>query len=327
VPYVLFGHGAIVQKGLEGGRAAQEKGYPPEILVPPMTFLKFYSEVGQPIQLPLTDGDTPVLDHEKFKVPWAQLSTTDGDLGVGDPVPNFLLMAEKSKAEYDAMKTFDWGMEAVSPGVGEEGWYLCTCTCTDPDDPRMCPTPDLFKQDGKYPQGEGDYGAMSEALKHKCDGILGRYGGNELHWVACTLVAFSDAEQMQDMPVLTTAQTGVGLDPAQLNDIREAIGTSKEILASLGDGQVVNFAVGTDDTGKPETACVLLGDEHDPKVNDYVRGRSTIWDGQLRNSGGKFVVSGPAGKPQELLDSLAKVMGPRYANAFVYKSSIFGDRG
>lgn len=272
---VLIGH---------GGYIPQAGGYPGEILVPPGTTLKFYAEAGEALKLPLKDGPggKRVLDHEKFQGPWDHLQDEGSPLGERQVTYNFQLQPERSDAEVEAMGQIDWGGQMLTPPLGGDAYFLCKGS----ED--TCPTPALLVQQRKHDAGEeGEDGSPVPAVaddrwSHRCDGILGIYAGNELHWVACSSIVLDDATK-SEMPVTMTAQTGLGT--ADDREHGELLGDTRllnaDALSSATPGTPIPIAVGG--------GVFLIGSRHLAQAADFLRQvqeAQGIGEGQLTVAGG-----------------------------------------
>jgi hypothetical protein len=248
--YIFLGHGGFDQKGTAG--------YPPEVLIPTDTTLKFYSDAGQALSLPATDdGKT---DYSSVVPAWKQLKDQGPGLTATMQTYNFSLVPETHDEERDAIAKADWnGATPITLPAGEQ--YLCQGT------PDTCPTPALLTN-----PTEEDL-SNPERWKHKCTGILGQYGGNnnELHWAACT----SFQIKRHDLPVLDTASvTGPGDDTTGEDPDFDEIRTlnAKNVKETAGGGSLAIVAGGQ---------VVLIGARHGVVSADYVRRQNDKEEGLL----------------------------------------------
>lgn len=155
---ILVGHGHIEQDpGVAGFHAS--------IQVPPGTSIRTYSKVGNQVELPAKLvpsgtgewGGDKIPDYEVVVKAYKDVGDTTGE---GSPVLNYR-MEPLTQAGRDLAKAV-FGDSCVTPGEGQS-FRLCT----DPAASNKCPT------------------KMGDDRKHECDGILGKYAGNELFWIAC----------------------------------------------------------------------------------------------------------------------------------------------
>ncbi len=260
--YVVLGHGSFNQEGSQ---------YPPEVLVPPDTTLKFYAEAGSSLYLPAKRrGGELDSDYAKVAPAWKQIKENgagkEGEtaLGTQKVTYNYTLFPDDNEEEREAAKAADWGgAQLVMIETGRK--WLCMGSADS------CPTPALLtSSDEKV--------LNPETWKHHCAGILGDpslggYAGNEIHWVACS--SFSIARP--DLPSLVTADTtGPGWDipsdwtPAK-NDVEKAQKLNQDnVKDTENKGQVALAAGG---------ALVLIGEGHDHKAAAYVRKQADLEEG------------------------------------------------
>lgn len=259
--YIFLGHGGFDQKGTAG--------YPAEVLIPPDTTLRFYSDAGQALSLPSVGDNT---DYSKVAPAWQQLKDQGPGLTTTMQTYNLSLTPEDHDEERKAIQNADWnGATPITLPAGEQ--YLCQGT------PETCPTPALLTSASEE--------AISnpERWKHKCTGILGQYGGNGnvLHWAACTSFVIATPE----LPVLDTASvTGPGDDTTgedpDYDEIREL--NAKNVKDTPGGGSVAVVAGGQ---------VVLIGGDHGVVSADYVRRQPDKEEGLLTvTKGGAFSKGG-----------------------------------
>ncbi len=186
--YIFLGHGGYDER--------MPPGYPPAVLIPPNTTLKFYSDAGQPLLLPGLGGKT---NYAKVVPAWQQLKDRGPGLTTTMQTYNFSLVPETHEEERQAIAKADWnGAVPITLPAGEV--YLCQGT------PDKCPTPELLTST--------DEKVISDPQRwiHNCDGFLGLYGkdNNVLHWAACT----SFVIDRQDLPSdMTSGAKGPGTTP------------------------------------------------------------------------------------------------------------------
>lgn len=262
--YIFLGHGSFNQE--------TPAGYPAEVLIPPDTTLKFYSEAGQALVLPSVDDNT---DYAEVAPAWQQLKDQGPGLTTTMQTYNFSLVPEDHDEEREAIAKADWN-GAIPITLTEGRQYLCQGS------PETCPTPALLS-------GTEEAVSNPERWKHKCTGILGQYGGNgnELHWVACT----SFRVKRPDLATLVTSDaSGPGSsdistwvpDNASYKGIRDQ--NAKAIKATDNGGTVAIVAGG---------AVVLIGAGHERRPAEYVRRQNDVEEGLITvTKGGAFSKGG-----------------------------------
>ena len=262
--YIFLGHGSFNQE--------MPAGYPPEVLIPPDTTLKFYSDAGQALVLPSVGDNT---DYASVAPAWQQLRDQGPGLTTTMQTYNFSLVPEDHDEERQAIAKADWnGAIPITLPAGRQ--YLCQGS------PETCPTPALLS-------GTEEAISNPERWKHKCAGILGQYGGNgnELHWAACT----SFRVKRPDLgPLVTSDASGPGTsdistwvpDDAAYKGIREQ--NAKAIKATDNGGSVAVVAGG---------AIVLIGAGHERRPAEYVRRQNDVEEGLITvTKGGAFSKGG-----------------------------------
>lgn len=276
--YVIVGHGGFDQRS---------GPYPPVVLVPPDTTLKFFSEAGQALVVPAIGGDTAYED--KVAPAWQQLRDRTEAVPDQGVVYNLSLVPDDTAEEHEAAESADWdGAQVIHLDTGEV--WLCEGT------PETCPTPELnvLEQTETIPD---------DRWKHHCTGILGQYGGNgnELHWVACT----SFVIDRHDLPPLLTAdEAGPGLTVEKDwipddDDFAEIVEKNRQNIKEVADGGEAGVAVGG--------LLVIIGAGHSFETAGYVRRQSDLEEGILTVtkggafSKGKLEVKGISPAKQELV--------------------------
>jgi hypothetical protein len=266
--YVILGHGGFDQ---------ESDRYPPEILIPVDTTMKFWSEAGQTLMLPYTDyKGKSGSDYAKVAPMFDKLKQAQPPLGATTRTYNWKLYPDDIEAERTAAKAANWGgAELIMIESGN--MWLCM------DTEGKCPTPATLD----------DPTALEnpERYKHHCQGILGKYGGNsnEIHWVACTSFEI-DVPELP--PLVTSAATGPGLREDknwQPNDkaLTQAQKLNeKNVKATKGGANIAVVAGGQ---------MVLIGSGHDDDHANYVRRQADKEEGIINVTKSSPFVKG-AGK-------------------------------
>ena len=305
--YAILGH---------GGFDPTSGSYAPEVLVPPDTTLRFFSDAGQALVLPTAKGD-----YTKVASTWSQLKDQGSPIQAKGVTYNYTLYPDTTDAHRESAKAADWdGASVVFVNSGQA--YLCTGTA------ETCPTPKLnvaaSRHDELLARGDtavtalqkwvagaatGDLpteitdfapritdvpaeyfqyvadGVPDERWKHHCDGILSQLGGSghELSWIACTSIMIATPE----LPVLDTADvSGPGAsdvsdwvpDDAAYKTIREL---NAKNVKDTADGGTVSIVAGG--------AVVLIGVDHLRSPADYVRRQADTEEGRITvTKGGAF---------------------------------------
>jgi hypothetical protein len=157
---------------------------------------------------------------------------------------------------------------------------------------------------------------------HTCDGILKKFEGHEICWVACTAFQLKKAsQQLQDfvdeIPVLDTAAiSGPGIDvgdwkPGDTDEYRKR--NEKHIdkmISGSKEERTAAVVVGGD--------IVLIGVEQDRAAAEYVRqqtiekGKIPFEEGQIRVSQPfkKFLVSGISPRNHDIVIDELHFVGP-----------------
>src|SRR5258708_7861501 len=157
---VFLGHGAF---------DTDSSAYPGvgEILVPPTTTIKFYSDAGHTLRIPAVRDESGKLISDYKKIVgtingWESFQEDQGSLSVGQVTYNFRLSPETHGEERDLAESLDWGgAEVVSLPQGSDKYYLCQGT------PETCPTPALLVDKNHGVE------VPEERWKHHCKGIFG----------------------------------------------------------------------------------------------------------------------------------------------------------
>ena len=179
--YVIVGHGSFNQELTQ---------YPPVVLVPPNTTLKFYAEAGEALFLPVDDdNDTDYVDE--VAPAWQQLKERTEPVPEQGVVYNLSLVPDDSEEEHEAAENADWqGAEVIHLESGRI--WLC-------EDAETCPTPELNVL--KKTQD-----VAADRWEHHCKGILGTYGGNGNELTGSP--AHPSEFKRHDLPPLLTADRG-----------------------------------------------------------------------------------------------------------------------
>ncbi len=269
--YVFLGHGDL---------KPQFATFPPELLVPPGTSLRFFSDAGQTLYLPQKDGNT---DYTRVVNVWEHFHEEEAPIPERWVTYNFRLSPEDTDEERQLAMSLDWGAEVVSLPAGSMPLYLCQGTAD------TCPTPMLNVQQAKHERGEG--GPVPDSRwEHDCEGILGQYAGHELIWMACTAFSFATPE----LPSLVTAgYSGPGvLDAAKWepdeNAWRRVQVLNLSRLGAIEEGGSVAIVAGGD--------LVLIGAEHSRQAGEYVARQDDMEEGMLTIGTDEIEVSGISAK-------------------------------
>jgi hypothetical protein len=146
--YVFLGHG--------GFDPASDVG-PPEVLVPPGTTLRFFSDAGQALVLPADDGNT---DYTKVVDVWAHFQEDQAPIPERWVTYNYRLSPEDTQEERDLALSLDWGATVITLPEGADKFYLCT------GDEDTCPTPALNVQQQDFEKsGERGRGSARRSLE------------------------------------------------------------------------------------------------------------------------------------------------------------------
>lgn len=280
-----------------GGFSRRNSPYPLEVLVPPDTTLRFFSDAGQPLYLPINqDGDT---DYTRIVKVWDHFHEDEQPLPARWVTYNYALSPEDTEEERQLALSLDWGADVVTLPAGSDDLFLCQGTA------ETCPTPALNVQQRQADRGEGD-AVPADRWNHDCDGILGQHAGNDLIWVACTSFNFYTPELP---PLMTADYTGPGFadnsgwmpdddDWAAINELN-----ARNIKDTDDGGSVAIVAGGY---------LVLIGEGHGNRAADYVARQGDVEEGMLTvEKGGTFSrgeieVSGISGKQAEVEATIAQ---------------------
>lgn len=274
--YVVLGH---------GGFNPEASQYPPEVLVPPDTMLKFYADAGSALQIPAKRrGGELDSDYAKVAPAWQQIQEKgagkegEAALGTQKVTYNYALYPDDHAEEREAAKAADWGGAQLIMIESGKKW-LCMGTA------ETCPTPALLTSTDESV-------LTADRWKHHCAGILGEsdqggYAGNEIHWVACS----SFEIVRPDLPSLVTASTaGPGLNVAAdwvPNDaaLDSVMKQNRQNVTNLADKAQVALAAGG--------VLVLIGEDHNPQPASYVDRQGNKEEGIMTfKKGGVFSKAG-----------------------------------
>ncbi len=179
--YVFLGHGGLTPSDAANMEiCALSAG----------TTLQYFSDSGQS----LLHNPEHIAPFDALERPWPAIDSTGVTYNLGlEPVGDATLLAE-----YQAR---DWSGHMLLTPDGELGCEPRLCTGT----PETCPT------DPRTVAWE-----LAGPYEHECNGILARYAGQELFWVACTAISgFGDAEQaaVQASRGVAPEHARIGTDP------------------------------------------------------------------------------------------------------------------
>jgi hypothetical protein len=272
--YLVLGHGAY--NPVSGP-------YPPEVLVPTDTTLKFFSDAGSALRIPFKYHENNKAkwgsDYDKVAPAWRQLQEEakgkEGESELKDlkVTYNFTLYPDNLQEERDQARAADWnGAELILIPSGTR--WLCEGT------PQTCPTPELLT----LPSSD-ERVLKPETWLHKCTGILGEYGGkgHVIHWAACSSILVV----RPDLPPLVTASTaGPGVNVAEdwLPDNTAVDQIKQQNTAQiklLTPARPVGLAAGG--------GIVLMGEDHRPGPASFVKRQGNMEEGQIiLKKGGAF---------------------------------------
>lgn len=204
--YVIFGHG-----GLDPAGAAKME----ICALGAGTTLQFFTDAGQG----LIHAPADVVAFETLQRPWDPIDSTGVtyNLSLGPIGPE----AQRAYAG------INWGghtVLTVDDGLGCEPQMCTGDETTCPKDPRMIT------------------GTVPGPRAHNCKGILARYAGQELYWVACAVIEGFDAETQAAVEAArgdAPAGVQIGLDPddpvpTALAYLHDAPGQFEEYFDALG---------------------------------------------------------------------------------------------
>lgn len=262
--FVFLGH---------GGFDPESGSYPGEILVPTGTTLRFFSDAGQALVLPASDGAS---DYNKVVNVWEHFHEEESPIPERWVTYNYGLYPEDTEEERTLAMSLDWGATVVTLPAGSSPQYLCMGTAD------TCPTPALNVQQRAFESGEGEE-VPAERWNHNCAGILGQYAGNDLVWIACTSFMVSTPELP---PTMTADYSGPGAadvsdwvpDDAAWDEINQL---NQRNVKTTDDGDQVAIVAGG--------LLVLIGDGHSRRAGDYVNRQGDKEEGILEVAkGGTF---------------------------------------
>lgn len=280
--YAILGHGGFDQRGAEG--------YPTEVLIPPDTSLKFYAEAGQTLLLPPPNVNDPDNSgYERVAPVFDQVRDQGAPLTATMTTYNYCLYPDDSDDYRDSARRANWG--SAQPLFLNKGTiYLCE------GDPEKCPTPALIG-------GSEEDVTNPERWKHHCDGLLGRYAGHELHWLACASFSYPE----QHLPATEMGSVvGPGAYPEGSpdwvpddDDLSEVSDQNAENVKGAANKAELSIAAGG--------VLVLIGEGHDVKPIEYVKRQGDFEQGTLTVTrsafgAGSVVVKGLSGSKQGLVE-------------------------
>ncbi|MCW2594796.1 MAG: hypothetical protein JWP39_684 [Jatrophihabitans sp.] len=229
--YVILGHGGFSPAdGAKMETCALGAG----------TTLQYYADTGQSLVVTKQLLD----DFASMPQPWPPIDSTGVTFNLGlEPLTD----AQRGRLVSDDQ---DWGghtLLLVGPGLGCKP-QLCTGDETScPKDPRMIT------------------GAVAGPTEHGCDGILGTYSGQDLHWIACTVVEGFDAETQA---AVDAARGDAPSDVRLGQDPDDAVANALQYAANYPDAFPGWF-----DGLSPDEQAVLL---RDPGLYAWDQGRGTV---------------------------------------------------
>lgn len=284
---VILGHGGFDQVAA---------GFPGEVLVPPDTTLRFFSDAGQPLLLPAKDGRS---DYDKVVNVWDHYREQDKPLPARWVTYNFELAPDDTQEEYDLGQSLDWGatVVAVPPGGGD--LRLCTGTAD------TCPTPALNVQQQQFEAGTGE-AVPEDRWNHHCTGILGQYAGNDIIWMACTgfIRATPQLGSFETSPSYGPASSRADWTPTDA-DWDSINAKNQQTIKDADDGATLPVYAGG--------LLLVVGDAHDRWVVDYVRRQQDLEYGDLTVtkggtfSSGRFEITGISAKQSVVEAALQQV--------------------
>jgi hypothetical protein len=280
---VILGHGGFDQASTE---------YPPVVLVPPATTLRFFSDAGQPLAIPAkastSDPSKGISDYDAVVNVWEHFKEGEAPIPAGWVTYNYELAPDDTEEEYNLGRSLDWGATVVSVAPGGANMRLCNGTAD------TCPTPALRVQQQEFEKGTGQ-AVDAERWNHHCTGVLGQQAGNDIIWMACS--GF-----MRATPELSAFETGASFGPGtqqaiwspddaawgQVNEI------NRQTIKDAEDGDTLPLYVGG--------VLALVGSGHPAQVVDYVRRQTDLEYGDLTVTkggtfgSGKLTITGVMGK-------------------------------
>jgi hypothetical protein len=272
---IVLGHGYFDPAG---------GGYPPEVLIPPDTSLRFFSDAGQPLVLPAyrNDAGEVISDYNKVVNVWEHFKEDESPIPPRWVTYNFRLSPEDSDEDRELAGKLPWGADVVTLPEGADKFYLCTGT------PDTCPTPALNVQQQDYEQRGVGSPVPDDRWHHHCKGILATHAGNDLIWCACTSIRL-DAETRAELPLtMTSGSAGPGMDVAGWYptdaDWSSIIERNRQNVKDTPDGEVVPVSAGG--------VLVLIGRDHAVRPVEYVRRQGDLEEGQITVNKGGFADKG-----------------------------------
>ena len=290
---IFLGHGFFDPAG---------GAYPPEVLIPPDTSLRFFSDAGQTLDLPAyrNDAGELITDYNAVVNVWEHFKEDETPIPPRWVTYNYRLSPEDAEEERELAGKLAWGAQIVTLPEGSDKFYLCTGTA------ETCPTPALNVQQRQY-ENEGIGSPVpDERWHHTCKGILGTHAGNDLVWCACTSIRLTDATR-RDLPLtMTSGSAGPGVavadwypTDAEWSDIVER---NRQNVKDTPDGDVVPISAGG--------ILVLIGRNHDLRPVEYLQRQGDLEEGQITVTKGGFTskgtleITGIAGKQSEVQQTI-----------------------
>ena len=249
-----------------GGFDQRSKDRAPEVLVPPGTTLRFFSDAGQPLTLPGEENQT---DYRAVVDVWQHFREDEKPLGPRAVTYNFELSPLTRMKDHHAAQRLEWGAEFVSLAPGDQAVPLCDGF------EGMCPTPALLLQQHRFDKyGEGEP-VRADRWEHRCNGLLAQHAGKDIIWLACTSFVYA----APGLGALDTSQAGgPGLDNAATwrpspDELDRIAAVNRKALDQAAPGDALPIAVGG--------GVLLVGGGHLDYEADYLRAQPDREDGQL----------------------------------------------
>lgn len=213
--------------------------------IPRGTTLQFFADAGQGL----------VFDHVELDV-WEQLRAPWPPLDSNNVTYN---LSVESAAEIwdDALRNDPQlgGHQLVRPGVGGFPDPLRLCTGTR----RTCPT---------------STEQVAAGARHKCRGVLGRFHGQDLYWLACTFFKRADPAAADAATAGRSASVLLGQDPDWVpdrSDLEAIERVNRANVEGAGDGESLHYVLGG--------SAFLIGDGHTRRHEMFARHQDDSVDG------------------------------------------------
>jgi hypothetical protein len=289
---VILGHGGFDQASTQ---------YAGEVLIPPATTLRFFSDAGQPLALPAMASASGELisDYSRVVDVWSHFKEDEQPIPAGWVTYNYQLHPDDTQDEYDIAESLNWGATVLHVAPGGAPQLLCTGTAD------TCPTPALRVQQAEFEKGNGA-AVPDDRWSHHCTGILGQNAGNDIIWMACS--GF-----MRPTPELSGFETSQSMGPgtaqalwsptdADWDAVNEI---NKQTIKDADDGDTLQVYAGG--------LLLLVGPNHGAREVDYVRRQTDLEYGDLTVvkggtfSTGKLKISGITAKQSVVEAALEQI--------------------